>query len=168
MIPHAASAPNGAGWMSCIRATVSSTVAPVSAASRSSSSRLTCRGRSATTFCRARDPGRPARTSASTRARDTELRAASAPANTPASGTSSIAATIRAEGGVHNGRRISCPRGRPRRARPSRRAGGLPRPRPAGGRRASRRAAWPAGRTSPAPARVRRGRSPAGAAPRAR
>ncbi len=132
MIPQAVSAPTQTGSISSIRATVSSTAAQISAASRISSSRLTCRGRSATTAASARDPGRPARTSASTRARETEFSAASAAANTPASGTSRTAMTIRPTvlvsqfmRVIDQGSRISCPRGRPRRARRSRAPPGL-------------------------------------------
>src|SRR6201991_1048501 len=94
MIAPAMSAAIHTGWMVSTNATVSRTVAAASAASRNSSSRLTWRGRSATTAASARDPGRPARTSASTRARETELSAASAAANKPASGTSRTAMTI--------------------------------------------------------------------------
>src|SRR5690348_11066457 len=94
MIAAASSAPAQTGVITWSRAMVSSTVAAVSAASRSSRSRLTWRGRSATTLDSARAPGRPARTSDSTRARDTVFRAASAAANTPASGTSTTAMTI--------------------------------------------------------------------------
>src|SRR3954452_17524038 len=94
MIAAAVSAPAHTGVITWTRATVSRTVATASAVSRSRSSRLTCRGRSATTLFSARAPGRPARTSDSTRARETELSAASAAAKTPASGTSRTAMTI--------------------------------------------------------------------------
>src|SRR3954454_9422056 len=101
MMPAAASTPAQTGWISRARATVSRTVAAVSKSSRSSRSRLTWRGRSATTAASARAPPRPSRTSVSTRARDTELSAASAAANTPASGISRTARTIRATGFIY-------------------------------------------------------------------
>jgi hypothetical protein len=98
MIAPAVRIPAHTGVIMRASATVSSTVAAVSATSRSSSSRLTWRGRSATIAASARAPVRPSRTRVSTRARETELSAASAAANKPASGTSSAAMTINATG----------------------------------------------------------------------
>src|SRR6187455_2374599 len=98
MIAPALRIPAHTGVIKRASATVSSTVAAVSATSRSRRSRLTCRGRSARTAASARAPARPSRTRDSTRARDTEFSAASAAADSPASGTSSAAMTIRAVG----------------------------------------------------------------------
>ena len=172
MIPAAVSAPAHSGSIIWTSATVSSTVAAVSAASRSSRSRLTCRGRSAADRGERPRP-RVARPAPARRpvARDTELSAASAAANTPGQrdqqdgdddqrngaitmvAASRQAQSSRPDGAEHGGVAAAL-----RLAR-----GGL-----LAARRASRRAAGPAARTSRAPARARRGRSRAGAARRAR
>ena len=78
-----------------IAACASSTVARVSQTTRSSSSRLVCRGRSASTVSSRVARRSPPRSISSTRARDTRTSAASRAASTPASGTSSAATTTR-------------------------------------------------------------------------
>src|SRR5882724_9617528 len=95
MLTDATSTASQPGLMSRRHTAVTSTVAASSQVSRSNSSRLMCRGRSATTVASIFAPGRPCRANSSTLATDSVPSAASAQPNAPAANTPSRARTSR-------------------------------------------------------------------------